>query len=68
MLGIPETRARIMWIEHFDPPAELGWLPRPSWGLAVCPVENLGEENAGYMLYLDTGEPVQIDAVRGSSE
>jgi hypothetical protein len=68
MLGIPQTDVRIMWIEYYDPPAEFGWLPRPTWGLAVCPLQDEGDENAGYVLYLDTGDPIEIDVVSRSSE
>jgi hypothetical protein len=62
-VGIPETEVCIMWIEHFDPPGDLGWLPRPSWGLAVCPVEHRGDGEAGYMLYLESDEPIDIEVI-----
>jgi hypothetical protein len=26
----------------------------------VCPVDNLGEEKAGYVLGLDSGEPIDV--------
>jgi hypothetical protein len=68
MVGIPQIDVRIMWIKYFDPPGDFGWLPRPIWGLAVCPLQDWGDENAGYVMYLDTGEPVQIDVIGKSGE
>jgi hypothetical protein len=67
MVGIPNTEVRIMWIEHFDPPSDLGWLPRPTWGLAVCPFENWGEEDAGYMLHLESAEPIEIGIIENAN-
>jgi hypothetical protein len=63
LIAVPETNVRITVIENYDPPAEYGWLPRPSWALGVCPLEFESDEEAGFMLYLDADEPIDIETV-----
>ena len=62
-VGIPPSEVRVTSIERYDPPGDFGWLPRPEWVLGVCPVENLDDEEAGYVLYLDGDEPIDIEVV-----
>ncbi|MEU9130708.1 hypothetical protein AB0D08_21845 [Kitasatospora sp. NPDC048540] len=61
MLGIPPTEVQVVAIDQYDPPADFGWTPRPTWVLGVCPVSDLSDEEAGYVLYLNSGEPIVID-------
>lgn len=65
IIGIPPTEVQVVAIDEYDPPADFGWTPRPGWGLGVCPVANLADEEAGYVLYLDSGEPIDIARVQG---
>jgi hypothetical protein len=32
-VGIPATTVHVLSVEHFDPPQDTGWLPRPTWSL-----------------------------------
>jgi hypothetical protein len=64
MVGIPETRVFVREVQEYDPPRSLGWLPKPTAGLSV--VENgsrQSDENAGYLIYLNGGEPVVFERV-----
>ncbi|MFI2352580.1 hypothetical protein ACH492_37475 [Streptomyces sp. NPDC019443] len=63
MMGIPETEVQVTAIEEYDPPADFGWLPRPTWALGVCAVADLGDEEAGYVLYLNAGEPIEVEKI-----
>ena len=63
LIAIPPTEVQVTSIENYDPPGDFGWLPRPSWALGVCPTEYVGDEEAGYVLYLDADEPIVIEAV-----
>ncbi|GIF62325.1 hypothetical protein Ais01nite_03600 [Asanoa ishikariensis] len=50
--------------EAFDarePPADCGFLPRPELVIEVVPVDLLGDEEAGYVLYLNGNEPIDIE-------
>ncbi|MEU4558651.1 hypothetical protein AB0F72_09675 [Actinoplanes sp. NPDC023936] len=60
MIGIPPTRVRVTAIEHYDPPADYGWLPRPEYALVVVPVD---ADEDGYLLYLNSGEPIDIQVI-----
>ena len=35
----------------------------PEWTIGLCYHEYLGDESAGFTIYLDSGEPVQIEKV-----
>jgi hypothetical protein len=61
LLGIPPTDVRVVAIEQHEPPADFGWTPRPSWVLGLCPVSDLGEEDAGYVVYVNSGEPMCME-------
>ncbi|MEV5310277.1 hypothetical protein [Streptomyces sp. NPDC052610] len=66
LVGIPETLVRIIDIGHFDPPADVGWLPRPHTMLIVLPVDRphdpLAEEE-GDTIDLDSAAPIKIEPV-----
>jgi hypothetical protein len=62
-VGIPPTRVRVSRIEKFEPPADYGFLPRPEYLLEVRPVDTLDDEDAGYVLYLNGNEPIDIEVV-----
>jgi hypothetical protein len=63
MVGIPSTEVQVVAIEQYDPAADFGWAPRPVWALGVCPVDNLADDEAGYVLYLNSGEPIVINPI-----
>lgn len=65
LIAIPSTEVRVLAIVSYDPPEPYGWLPRPDWALGVCPVEfeNNDDEDAGFMLYLNGNEPIDIEVV-----
>ncbi|MGC4897417.1 hypothetical protein [Micromonospora sp. DT31] len=63
-VGIPTTEVQVTAIERFEPPADFGFLPRPVVALEVCPIEYLQDEEAGYVLYLNSDEPIDIEGVR----
>lgn len=66
MVGIPTTEVQVIAIDEYDPPADFGWLPRPVWGIGVCPISDLNDDEAGYVIYLDAGDPIEITPVRSS--
>ena len=63
VIGIPATEVRVAAITVYDPPLDVGWLPRPEWMLDLVPVEYGAEPEAGYGLALHSGEPVRLDVV-----
>ncbi|MEV0810325.1 hypothetical protein [Micromonospora sp. NPDC050200] len=46
-----------------EPPADFGFLPRPDYVLEVVPVDMLDDEDAGFVLYLNGEEPIDIEIV-----
>jgi hypothetical protein len=62
-VGIPPTEVRITGIEKYEPPADFGFLPRPDYVLEVVPVDMLDDEDAGFVLYLNGEEPIDIEIV-----
>ena len=64
MVGISPTRVIVRAVHQFDPAKDLGWLPRPSVGLSVVPVGDFeGDDEAGYMIYLDGAEPIIVQQI-----
>jgi hypothetical protein len=63
LLGVPPTEVRLLSIDRFDPPADFGFLPRPGYALGVCPLDLLDDQDAGYTIYPDSGEPIEIEVV-----
>ncbi|GAA0516943.1 hypothetical protein Ade02nite_84880 [Paractinoplanes deccanensis] len=59
-VGIPPTEVKITGIEKYEPPADFGFLPRPDHVLEVVPVDLLSDDDAGYVLYLNGHEPIDI--------
>ncbi|WP_367325716.1 hypothetical protein [Streptomyces sp. HUAS ZL42] len=69
LVGIPETLVRIIDIGRFDPPADVGWLPRPHTMLIVLPVDHPHDpraEEEGDTIDLESAAPIKIEpALRG---
>ncbi|MGW1030343.1 hypothetical protein ACWD4J_43035 [Streptomyces sp. NPDC002577] len=66
LVGIPETVVRIIDIGRFDPPADVGWLPRPHTMLIVLPVDHPRHPHAeeeGDTIDLESAAPVKIELV-----
>ncbi|MEU8182593.1 hypothetical protein AB0B85_32420 [Micromonospora sp. NPDC049044] len=61
-VGIPPTTVRITSIEKYEPPADFGFLPRPDYVLGVVPVDATLDEEAGYVLYLNS-YPLDIEVL-----
>jgi hypothetical protein len=64
LVGIPETLVRIVDIGRFDPPADVGWLPRPHTMLIVLPVghpHDPDSEEEGDTIDLEAAAPLRID-------
>ena len=59
-VGIPPTRVLVREVYDFDPPEDLGSLPRPTRGLAVVAVNEQDNEDAGFILYLDGRDPISV--------
>ncbi|MFY1697925.1 hypothetical protein [Solwaraspora sp. WMMA2101] len=62
-IGIPPTKVIVIGIEKFEPPADFGFLPRPEYVLEVVPVDMLDDEEAGFVLYLNGEEPIELERV-----
>lgn len=62
-VGIPPTEVRVTAIEKFDPPADFGFLPRPDVVLEVVPIDLVDDEEAGYVIYLNGEEPIDIEVI-----
>ncbi|MGW3725002.1 hypothetical protein [Streptomyces sp. NPDC000851] len=66
LVGIPETLVRIIDIGRFDPPADVGWLPRPHTMLIVLPVDHPHDphtEEEGDTIDLESAAPIKIELV-----
>lgn len=66
LVGVPETVLRIIDIGRFDPPADVGWLPRPHTMLIVLPVDhpcNPYAEEEGDTIDLESAVPFKIELV-----
>ncbi|MFF3316849.1 hypothetical protein ACFYV5_15225 [Streptomyces sp. NPDC003035] len=67
-VGIPETRVRVIDIGHYDPPADVGWLPRPHTMVIVVPVDHPRHPHAeaeGDTIDLESAAPLRIERVAG---
>ncbi|GAA2445645.1 hypothetical protein [Streptomyces glaucus] len=65
-VGVPETLVRIIDIGRFDPPADVGWLPRPHTMLIVLPADRPRRPDAeeeGDTIDLDSAAPLRIEPV-----
>ncbi|MER7623460.1 hypothetical protein [Streptomyces sp. NPDC126503] len=68
-VGIPETLVRIIDIGRYDPPQDVGWLPRPHTMLVVVPADYPDEalsEDDGDTIDLESAAPVTIELVSRS--
>jgi hypothetical protein len=66
LVGIPPTEVEVTSLERFDPPADFGFLPRPDYAMEVVPVGMLDDDQAGYVLYLNGREPINIEIVESA--
>ncbi len=69
LVGIPETLVRIIDIGRYDPPQDVGWLPRPHTMLVVVPADYPDEalfEDAGDTIDLDSAAPLAVELVSRS--
>ena len=64
-VGILPTLVRVTAILDLEGPADYGWTPRPTWEIGLCPIEDLGDEDAGYVMYIDSDEPIEYEVVEG---
>jgi hypothetical protein len=62
-VGIPSTVVRVTTILDLEGEADYGWLPRPEWGIGLCPVDDLDDEDAGYVMYVQSHEPIEFEAI-----
>ena len=65
-VGIPETLVRIIDIGRFDPPADVGRLPRPHTMLIVLPADDAHAphtENEGDTVDLESAAPIKIEPI-----
>jgi hypothetical protein len=65
MVGIPPSRVLVREVQEYDPPCDLGWLPRPTMGLSVVDARDEDAEDAGYLVHLDGAEPILFERVIG---
>jgi hypothetical protein len=68
-VGIPATRVIVRAVRNYEPAKDIGWLPRPTLGLAVVPVgEAEDDEDAGFIVYVDGAEPISLTRHDESSD
>ncbi|NNN37501.1 hypothetical protein HLK59_45685 [Streptomyces sp. S3(2020)] len=69
LVGVPETLVRVLDIDHHDPLADRGWLPRPHTTLVVAhldqPQEPMWPEEEGEGFTIDPGSfaPLTLELV-----
>ncbi|ARF62847.1 hypothetical protein B1H20_16710 [Streptomyces violaceoruber] len=66
LVGVPETLVRVIDIGRYDPPQDVGWLPRPHTMLVVVPADLPDEalpEDAGDTIDLESAAPLTIELV-----
>lgn len=69
LVGIPATLVRIIDIGHYDPPADVGWLPRPHTMVIVLPADRPHDPHAeeeGDTIDLESAAPIKIELVSRS--
>ncbi|MDQ0844049.1 hypothetical protein [Streptomyces sp. V1I6] len=65
-VGIPERLVRVIDIGHYDPPADVGWLPRPHTMLIVLPADHAHDpvrDDDGETIDLESAAPIKIELV-----
>lgn len=65
-VGIPERLVRVIDIGHYDPPADVGWLPRPHTMLIVLPAEYSFppvRDDDGETIDLESAAPIRLELV-----
>ncbi|MDQ1012993.1 hypothetical protein QFZ82_007478 [Streptomyces sp. V4I23] len=64
LVGIPETTVHVLSVEHFQPPQDRGWLPRPTRSLYVMRRGQSFDpelEDQGCVLYPGGHEPMELE-------
>ena len=70
-VGIPPTTVHVTAVDHFDPPQETGWLPRPTLAVSVLPrgmsyreyPDHTHLNGIGFELHPHDDIPVTLDLV-----
>jgi hypothetical protein len=62
-VGIPETLVRVVDTGRYDPPLDVGWLPRPHTLLIVVPADRTwaDEDDEGDTIELESAAPLVIE-------
>jgi hypothetical protein len=61
LVSIPSIVVAVKSVHRYDPPLDVGWLPRPSLGVEmVATGDTEAAEEAGFVLYFDCDEPIQV--------
>jgi hypothetical protein len=63
-VGIPETLVQLVSVHHWDPPRDIGWLPRPNIMLWVIPPDHpeyADLEDAGDSIAFPSAEPITLE-------
>ncbi|MEV4719121.1 hypothetical protein AB0J94_18170 [Micromonospora noduli] len=63
---IPPTIVRVIGIEKYDPAADFGFLPRPEFVLELRPLDYDDDDEAGFVHYLNTREPLSLELIKRS--
>ncbi|WP_155375273.1 hypothetical protein [Catellatospora vulcania] len=66
-LHIPPTTVVVRESVTHDPPLDTGELPRPVLMISVCPKHLLDHEEAGYGVWFDTSEPIDVELISSGS-
>lgn len=61
LIYVPPTRVTVRGLRQHRPPLDVGWLPRPSLTVHVCPDHLLDVDGAGYELSFLSNEPIKIE-------
>ncbi|MEU6704618.1 hypothetical protein [Streptomyces wuyuanensis] len=65
LAGIPESSVRVIDIGHYEPPADVGWLPRPATMLIVVPTDRAHGAlvHEGDTIELPSAAPISIKRI-----
>jgi hypothetical protein len=65
-VSIPPTEVVVLRVQQFEPPLDIGWLPRPHSAAFVAAIDSPeGDDEAGFALYLDRRDPIKITHIDG---
>ena len=66
-LYVPATVVVVRESRRYDPPLDTGSLPRPALLLGVCPPHLCDIEVAGYGIWFESDEPIQVEIMSADS-